>query len=220
MLRRSISSLSILVLLTLGVNAQSKCECASDDGSNSATQSCPAGFVALCTCSAFGTNGQCSKQDDKPLEGLTRAGLVKVIESSDAQSLAKNLSVAFGKTIKFTPTVSKFVIDKKVAIRSTDSHWDLFNYLSTKGNLLINGSPLSYWTGMRDNLVAGGAFKVCTGKASAQSILNEINFYAGTRYKIIGGDRLIQKDDPIKGGSFAEFINNFTTSRAITISEN
>lgn len=85
---------------------------------------------------------------------------------------------------------------------------------------MINGVSLDYWESLRDNLIKGGSFKVCTGKASAQAILNEINFYAGTRYKIIAGDPLAQKDTQVKGNSLTELIDSFTTSRSVTISEN
>lgn len=220
MLKTVLFTVCVLFLLNLGLNAQTKCACESDDGSNSATQSCPVGYVALCTCSAFGTNGQCSKQDAGQPEGLSRAGLAKVIESSNAAIIAKNLSVAFGKQIRFVPNSTKFVLDKTEALKRTGSHWDLFDYLAAQGKLMINGVSLDYWESLRDNLIKGGSFKVCTGKASAQAILNEINFYAGTRYKIIAGDPLAQKDTQVKGNSLTELIDSFTTSRSVTISEN
>ncbi|MBX3300452.1 MAG: hypothetical protein KF736_13450 [Acidobacteria bacterium] len=226
-MRSILSILALLLAFQIGVYAQSSCSCGLGNGGCSASQSCPSGYVAFCTCSASGCSSQCNKQDGDPPEGggegrpigIAIDVLRNIVRSSPAPTLGRALSRAFDKKITFSPTSAKFSVDAKI-LDSFTSHWELLSYLSTNGKLTINGRNLEFWEGLKNTLLNGGAFKICTGNASAQMILNEINFLSGRHYKIVGGNVGSRMSGTVEGNSLNDLIANLSSTRAVMISEN
>lgn len=209
----------LTLVFTFGISAyaQSSCSCSVGNGGCSASQSCPAPSIAMCTCGASGCSSYCSGFD--PPDGLTESGISRAVKSAKPSIISEYLSKSLGKTIVFEPASSKFVLNEKTASAQSKSHWDLLTYLNTQGKVTVNGHDLNFWSGMRNTLTAGGPFKVCAGNATAQAILNEVNFISGRNYRIIGGDPSVRMEGTIEGNNISELLNNLSMTRSVMITD-
>lgn len=59
MFKRSLTILCLLTAFCIGAKAQSNCSCNQGNGGCSASQTCPAGKIAQCSCSATGCSSSC-----------------------------------------------------------------------------------------------------------------------------------------------------------------
>ena len=218
--------LFLLVLLTvsaLSVSAQeqpqSSCKCKVGDGGCAASQSCPDGYLAVCSCSAFGCSSQCLAfgGDGRP-GGLNEDEIGAAISKNDAKVLSLALSKFYRRFINFSPMDSTSQIPRPRSISPSPVDWTLLEFLDKNGHLTINGQPLSFWNGMRQTLLSGGAYQICSSRADA--VLNEISFVAGRSYSVAAGKAQARLDAPVKGNGLPELLLNLSRAANIRIQEN
>jgi len=193
-----------------------ECEC-SIVGHCSASQSCPDGYIAVCTCSATGCSSSCTKIDG--VMELSEPTLEKMLLGESAANFGKVLSKAFKKIVTFKPFDPnlKFEFNAENTARST--HWDLLDYLAKNGDLKINGHDLDFWKGVRQNLMSGGGFKMCAGPVAARLIVDELSFLTGTRYSIISGDQNTKVTGPFEGSTISEITEKIGRQANVVIAE-
>lgn len=197
--------------------SQSSCSCSVGNGGCSASQSCPAPMIAVCSCGASGCSSYCNGGD--PPDGLTESGISKAVKSSDPKRISDYLSKALAKNIVFTNSSPKAIVNEKLAVSKSKSHWDLLEYLNTVGKVTVNGQDIAFWNGMRNTVTNGGPFKICAGNATAQAILTEINFVSGRNFRIIGGDSSNRMEGAVEGNNLAELVSNLSMTRSVMISD-
>lgn len=214
--------LLLFVSVIVGVNtisAQSSCSCSLPNGC-SQSQTCPAGYIAVCTCSATGCSAQCVKEDRPPIFDFSESSVASRLQNEPIENIGGFLSKTFGKIVTFEPTNSKFKFEYSSSDLSTSTHWGILEYLAKNGILKINGHNLEFWQGLRRTLLKGGEFTFCTGSATSEMILGEISFITGKKYSIVSGNPKGKIQGEIKGNSLNEILDNLSKAGQITITEN
>lgn len=200
---------------TVNISAQSTCSCGT---SCSASQTCPDGYTAVCTCSASNCSSSCNRNQ---LEfEFSATVLDSKLREESVKNIGKVLSKAFGKIVTFEPNNSKFKFEYSASDSPAVSHWDILEYLDKNGTLKINGHDLEFLRNMQQTLLKGGEFSFCTGSASVEMILSEINFLTGKKYSTASGDPKTKITVPIKGFSSIEILENLSKASQTTIVEN
>lgn len=214
-------TLSLTAILAFSVSAQSmlpgpeaSCTC-TQMGHCSASQTCPDGYFAVCTCSATGCSSSCSKLSG--FMDLSEASLVKKLQGDSVKNFGTVLSKAFKKVVAFEPNEPDFKFEFSISKDSKGSHWDILEYLAKNGNLKINGHDLDFWNGVRQNLLSGGGFKLCAGPVPASLVVEELSFISGTRYSIVSGDPQTKVTGPFTGNSISDIINGIDEQGKVTI---
>lgn len=218
MLKRSLLIFGLLLIGTFGVYAQSQCNCSL--GSCSTSQSCPAGFIAVCTCSATGCSSECKKESGDLNDRIDPNGLIKTLSETDSKNIGNVLSKTFGKFISFEPAAKGFKFDYAPSKTGTRSHWEIFEFLRSKGTLKINGHDLEFWQGIKETLLNGGEFNLCFEEASVRMILNHLSFLSGKKLSIAGGDGQAKISGPLQGNNLSEILENLSKLGHVKIVEN
>ena len=190
--------------------SQESCSCSS--GNCSASQTCSEG-KAVCVCSAAGCSSSCSGNVTPEGGGESR------LQNADVKDIGRISSAIFGKDIQFKPTVKSYKFAGSNAKFTTESDWNTLEELSKNGELLINGHKLDFWRGIRKTLIEGGEFKICSGGATAQRIINEISFISGKKFSIISGDADREITGQIAGNNLSEVIESLRKVSGVTIAE-
>ncbi len=199
--------------------AQSACACS--NSVCSANQSCPSGYIAVCTCEATGCSSECKKESggiiipELPTENL----IAQKLRETSVNSFAKVLSESFGKSISFEPTTDEFRFNYVSSKLVETSHWDILEYLDRNGELKINGHSVDFWKNRRNTLINGGEFAFCTSSISVNMLLREITFITGKRFSIISGDGNQKITGTIRGNILSEVIENLSKAGGVTIIE-
>jgi hypothetical protein len=212
MIKKLLFVLTIMVFTSLYSYAQESCTCSSTAGGCSASQTCPAGKSAVCTCSLTGCSSFCQREE--PI--LDRVSITKLGTATTGE-IGGILSSISGMNVRFKPTIKGFRLSE--AKRSKTSHWDLLEELSRNGELTINGQKLGFWKGMQKTLLEGGEFKICTGGASVQRILSMVSFISGKNYSISSGDANARITGQIEGNNLTEILEDLQKVGGITVAK-
>jgi hypothetical protein len=205
--------LSILLFTSVYSYSQESCSCSSTGGGCSASQTCPAGKSAVCTCSVTGCSSSC--QSDEPI--LDFGGTTN-LETASVGEIGGIFSSISGMNVQFKPTNKNFRLFE--ATGSKSSLWSLLDDLSQNGELTINGQKLDFWKGMRKTLLEGGEFKICSGGSSVRRLLKIVSFISGKSYSITSGDANTQITGRIEGNNLTEVLENLQKAGGVTIAEN
>ncbi|HWP52439.1 MAG TPA: hypothetical protein VNK07_00095, partial [Candidatus Binatia bacterium] len=146
--------------------------------------------------------------------------LISKLQNQSAQNIQNILSKAFGKYVEFRPTKSDFTFEFSKSANPADSHWEILEYLAEHGSLKINGYDYDFWKAMRQTLLKGGEFNICTGNAPAKMILAEISFITGKRFSFTAGDPNTKVSVILKGFSLSDILQNLSNASKTTIVEN
>lgn len=212
MIKKFLFVLTILVFTCIYSYAQESCSCSSTSGGCSASQTCPAGKSAVCTCSLTGCSSSCSGGELI----LERTGIAK-LETAPIGEIGGILSSISGMNVQFKPTVKNFRLSQAKGSKSSLS--GLLEELSRNGELTINGQKLDFWKGMKKTLLEGGEFKICSGGASVQRLLNMVSFISGKSYLITSGNANTQISGQIEGNNLTEILENIQKAGGITVTE-
>jgi hypothetical protein len=214
MVKKILFVLTILLFTSGYSYSQESCSCSSTEGGCSASQSCPPGKSATCVCTSAGCSSSCSKTTEEVLvdEGVSRMANVK------AGNIDNVLSYASGLNIKFTPANKNYKFSG-LDISKTPS-WVLLDELSQNGEVSINGQKVDFWKGVRKTLLEGGEFKLCSGGATANKVLNIVSFISGKRHLITSGDANAKITGQIEGNNLSEVLESLQKISGTTIAEN
>ncbi len=216
MFKRSILLVGLLFLFSLSTQAQSSCSCSVGNGGCSASQSCGKGQTAVCTCSATGCSSTCD--GELILDRQTPGTLIDNLKKADLDGIGEVLTRALGKNITFVSSGKGRLNYPEV--RAGSSHWDILEFLSTRGELKISGHDIDFWRGVRGTLLNGGQFTICFGESSVGRILDHVVFISGKDLRITSGDPQTRIMGPIIGNSLEEILANLSKSGQVTIEEN
>lgn len=210
LMKRVLLVFCFLSLFAIATQAQSQCAC--QCRGCSVSQTCPAGKITVCTCSATGCSSRC-EDDNLPIEGFTDTDFESAFETGDAKALRRYFSRTIGKRIDFVPDSKNPAI--RFASSEKNSHWEALAYLDKIGELTIDGHTLKFWTDMRDSFQKGGLVVISTSRAD--KALREISFISGKKLHITSGDPKTRIDGPISGNGLDEFLENLGRAAGLTI---
>lgn len=196
--------------------AQSSCACS--NSTCSASQGCPEGYIAVCTCSATGCSSVCNKEEPI-LDLIDEPALDARLRNESAINFGELLSRALGKTITFEPKDSKFRYEYSISNSVTKSHWEILEYLASNGTLKINNHDIEFWKGLRRTLLEGGEFKFCTGNAPVEMLVGEISFITGRQYSIVSSGARTNISGAVSGKSLNELLTSLGKMSQTTIVE-
>ena len=207
-IKQKLVLLFVIIIASAGaVLAQESCSCSAGNNGCTASRTCSAGWRAECTCSATGCSSQCVKLgEEENYRFFDNNSIVKSLRNTDAKNIGSVLSNTFSENISFEPTGKSFVFDfpKKDSI----SHWEILEFLASKGNLKIHGYPLEFWQEMRESLLKGGELNICVGEASVANILKHVSFITGKKFTIVNGDEQAKIRGSVQGSNLDEFLQN------------
>lgn len=221
LLKRSVLIFALFLMgaaFVSSASAQSTCKC--EDSGNTASASCPAGFIALCACSAGSCNSRCVKPATAPPKNLDMNAFVMTLKKSAAADIGDVLSRSLGKTVTFETPIKNFKFDYPPSKTGSSTHWDVLEALAAKGKLMVNGHDIEFWKAQRDNLLGGGEIIISTGGGTAQAILNEIFFITGKRFSITSGNANALIAEPVTGSGLGQVVQNLSKIGKVTIVEN
>ncbi len=190
-------------------SAQQSCNCSSTLGGCSASQSCPSGFEAICTCSSSGCSSRCSRLLPI-LENLTYE--IPDLSNLSSKHITKSLSNAFGRNITFAAGKAGF----QYSFSAKGSYWDVFDYLEKNGTLAIDGQPLEILRASHKDLVNGEPFTICAGGARVSTIVNHIAFLYGTKL-LISGDPNTEFTASVTGKGIDDLLTKISEKTSVTI---
>lgn len=212
----------IVLVFTFGVwgvtdnFAQSSCSCS--NSTCSASQSCPDGYIAVCSCAATGCSSVCNKE--QPILDLVDENILDAkLRNESTKNLGEVLSKTLGKTITFSPADSKFRYEYSSSNSVTGSHWEILEYLANNGTLKINNHDIEFWKGLRHTLLKGGEFTFCTGNAPVEMLVGEISFITGRQYSIISNGTKTNISGAVSGKSLDELLGSLGKMSRTTIVE-
>ncbi len=194
---------------------QSSCECQSEGCS--ATQTCPSGYLAQCTCGRY-CSSQCVKAGEElPELDFATGGrsLTEALAGSNEKNISREFSKSLGKRVVFTKGSDSQRLT--VARPAFESYWQVAEFLAANGKLTINGLPFEIWKGHRDTLLKGGEYSICASDVPAKIILNEINFLTERSFEIVKGDPRSTAKAVISGTNLKDVLRSLSDSRNITI---
>ena len=207
----------------IGINGQerppSTCSCGMASSGCSASQSCPDTHTAVCSCSAAGCTTQCSSVLNVASPGEINVQEVKAaLAKNDAKALSTTLSRSYGKFINFSPSdkLSRIALPRLISNSPVD--WTLLEFFDKNGKLIVNGQPLAFWKGLRQTMLNGGAYQICSDRADA--VINEISFVSGRSFAVVAGDTHAKLTAPVKGNGLNELLLNLSQAANIRIEEN
>lgn len=195
--------------------------CSCSNTTCNASQTCPNGYIASCTCEATGCSSECKQGGgggigpEFPMENLVSQNL----ENTSPSSFGKILSDTYDKSITFEPRDKNFRFDFKFSKASEGSHWDIFEYLDQNGELKINGLDLEFWKNRRNTLINGGEFAFCSSSIPVNMVLREISFITGRRYEITSGDGNTKISGSVRGNILSEVLDSLSKAGSVTIVE-
>lgn len=170
------------------------CSCSDPTARCTASVTCPSGN-AVCICSDTGCTSYCSGGGggENP-EGRV---LLSKLQTTEISEIGDVLGKAFGKTVTFTPfKKDKFSFDYNAD--DSVNYWDILEYLAQNGELKINRGDYQMWKKIRQ-IATSQKVSFCTGNASLGSLVGELSFFAGKKYKIVGGNPASKINIDIKG---------------------
>lgn len=216
----------LLVITALAISAQDRpaaqyrpdsCSC-TQNGVCSASQTCSSG-QAVCICQATGCSSHCSGGGGDPRHsGITEDEIAAVIAKKDPKALSLALSKVYGRIINFSPSDGSSQIPRPHSISASPVDWSLLEFLDKNGSLTINGHTLAFWQGMRQTLLNGGEFQICSSRADV--VLNEISFISGKSFSIVAGDAKAKLDAPVQGNGLPEMLLNLSRAANVRIGVN
>jgi hypothetical protein len=214
---RLVLVLTVLLSGSTLILAQSSCSCESE--SCRASQSCPEGYLATCTCGDY-CSSQCKKANSELPEMWFENGsqsLIKTVMESDEKRISEDFSKNIGREVIFvkSPKIQRLAIDAS----SFKSYWDIAEFLANNGKITINRLPFEIWKGNRDTLLKGGEYKICANDLPAEMILDEINFLTGRNFRIVSGDPKSKAKVVVLGKGLKEVLDSLSASRNIIIQE-
>jgi hypothetical protein len=119
--------------------------------------------------------------------------------------------------VRFVPATKNFRLSEAKGLKT--SLWDKLEILSQNGELTINGQKLDFWKSQKTTLLEGGEFKICSGGASAQSILNMLSFISGKNLIITSGDPYSKITGQIEGNNLTELLESLQKISGVTVSQ-
>lgn len=213
MIRKLFFVLTILFFTSVHSYSQESCSCSSTAGGCSASQSCPAGKSAVCSCSLTGCSSSCQSGGEvlPELEGTAK------LETAPTREIGSILSSISGMNVRFVPATKNFRLSEAKGLKN--SLWDRLEVLSQNGELTINGHKLDFWKSQKTTLLEGGEFKICSGGASAQRILNMLSFISGKNHVITSGDAYSKITGQIEGNNLNELLESLQKISGITVAQ-
>lgn len=214
---------SLVLVLTVFLSgsavilAQSSCSCESE--SCRASQSCPDGYLATCTCGDY-CSSQCKKANSELPEMLFENGgqsLIKTVMESDEKRISEEFSKNIGREVIFvkSPKIQRLAVEAS----SFKSYWEVAEFLASNGKVTINRLPFEIWKGNRDTLLNGREYKICANDLPAEMILDEINFLTGRNFRIVSGDPKSKAKVVIRGNGLTEVLASLSASRNVIIQD-
>ena len=212
-------SFFFLLIGALGAYAQSSCSCSVPAGC-SASQSCPNGYIAICTCNPSGCSSSCQKGGGGGPIGPGDGGrLESTLRTAAPEKIAGILSRAFPVFVAFEPR-QNFSFDLQISKAAPASDWDVLEYLDANGVLTINGQKLEFWKGIKDNFNNGGDLTICTGGATVDMVLRQLSFVSGKQFSVTIGDPQTIVNGAIHGKGLKDFLEILGKMGGVTIVEN
>lgn len=215
MLKKLILIFSVIFISAAAAWAQSSCSCELGNGGCKASQSCPAGYIASCTCSASGCTSSCNLEN---LGEVASGDIFSSLKNNDLRTLNRDLSRAYGKVVRFSLTDASREVKEIPAFSVRPYDWSILEFLDQTGDLTINGHKLSFWRTMRESLLKGDEFQICSNRADA--VLNEISFLSGKKFSVVAGDAATPLKEPIRGKGLYALLSNLSEVADITIVQN
>ncbi len=189
-------------------SAQTSCSCSAGNGGCSVSQTCEAGYLAICTCSATGCTSSCQSRDGQQPELLGPPLLSLALTGKDADEISSYLTDVFGKMVKFSPkTKNAFIYGFP---GRAASYWDVFDYLERNGTVTVNGSAISFWRDQHRQLKKGGELVLCVGGATPDAIARHLSFISGSKIDTNGGVSQMPITSTVRGKGLLQILNNLT----------
>ncbi len=212
---------TIFILSIANSFGQSTCDC-STYGVCSTSQTCPAGFIAVCTCTAASCGSSCEKVpgDEDNRQAFSGELDLKDLRAASAPEIGAVLSKTFNRRIEFIPNVKGFKFTQPAQKLDKNSYWDTLDYLSKHGKLKIDGLGMTYWNATRSSLLKGDDFKICTGGAPVSMILRRLSFLSGTKLTVISGDPNTIISKPLKGNGLSDLVAQLSEISGVSVVQN
>jgi hypothetical protein len=218
-MKRILLSLFLLLAGALAAYAQSSCSCSVPAGC-SASQSCPIGFIAVCTCNPSGCSSSCQKSSGGgPILPGDGGRLANTLRTTAPEKIAGVLSRAYPLFVAFEPR-QNFSFDLPDSKSTPLSDWDVLEYLNSNGILTINGQKLEFWQGVKDNFNNGGDLTICTGGATVDMVLRQLSFVSGKQFSVTTGDPQTIVSGAIHGHGLKDFLETLGKMGRVVITEN
>lgn len=215
-MKKIIFTAAFLILGSLNLYAQESCGCSSAAGGCSASQSCGAGYMAVCSCTSSGCVSYCQLRAEPVLQSSV---IVSKLQKARTTDFGNVLSSLFRKTIVFKPNSKDFRFAFPESELNNTSHWDVLEYLSRNAELTVNGQSIEFWKNIREGFLSGGEIKLCAGSATPQEFLNEISFITGKNFSIVSGNGKAKVIGSLSASSLEELLQNLSNVGKITIKE-
>lgn len=212
-------TLSLIFFASYNSIAQSTCSCSVGNGGCSASQSCPEGYIASCTCAASGCGSVCIRQDG-PLPGGGDNLSVSTLDNADVKTLTSVLSNSIGRTVSFVPFEVGFRFDISFTDRKAADAWTILENLSQKGELFVNGQKFDILRGYRKTLIEGGEFRICAPGMTVRALLGELSFLTGRKFDVIAGDPFSKVLGTVQGDSLASVLGDLERQTGVRIAKN
>jgi hypothetical protein len=218
-MKKLLLSLFFLLMGALAAYAQSSCSCSVPAGC-SASQSCPNGYIAICTCNPSGCSSSCQKGGGGGPIGPGDGGrLVSTLRTTAPEKIAGVLSRTFPVLVAFEPR-QNFSFDFQESKSAAPSDWDILEYLDSNGVLTLNGQKLEFWKGVRDNFNNGGELTICVGGATVEMVLRQLSFVSGKQFSVTVGDSQTIVNGAVHGSGLKDFLETLGKMGRVTIVEN
>lgn len=160
------------------------CTCIADDGSCSASVTCPGGCLAYCPSRAC--RSQClGGGGGKPQEPIYSMRVNLQLNKSNGKQIASELGRITAREVVFVPTNADatFSFDVKDA-----PLWNLLEMLSQDGSVRIGGEDFAQLQMIRRALTTGERMSVCIQNVPVKSLVKNLAELSGLNIRITSGD--------------------------------
>jgi hypothetical protein len=190
------------------------CSCSANDGSCSASVTCPGGCTAFC-----GSNGACRASCNGsgglgPDEPQDYSSITLRLSNSSSKQLASEVARVIGRDIVFLPKNTKATYNIEF---SNAGVWDVLETLSKSGKVRIAGDDLETLKVLHKALVSGERINVCFRKTPLKTALNELAFLTGISIKAYPGEVQPLLNLTLKDATFKDIIAAISTQSGMPV---
>ena len=208
--------ITLLTLNTPGVAVYNNCSCAADDGSCSASVSCPGGCIADCP-NGGGCYATCKKgsSESGDFALILTMSINLNLRGATNRQLVSEIARITGKDFVFLPNNPNDPVNLDVQDLPL---WDVLEVLSRRGKIRIGGHDFSTLQVVRKALVNGERTSVCINNVSVQSLVEEFAGLSGLPIHIISGDATTLVTFSAKGVTLEEMLLEVASRTGVEIS--
>lgn len=178
---------SLLTCNILGTPAFDNCSCNANDGSCSASVSCPGGCIA--DCPSGGCYATCKKGtsggDDGAIAPILMMPINLELRGRSNKQLTSEIARITGREFVFVPDNPNDPVNLDVKDLPL---WDVLEVLSRRGKVRIGGHDFATLQIVRKALVNGERMAVCINNVSVRGVVEEFAGMSGLPIRVTSGD--------------------------------